>query len=46
MGKVAQSTIKGFGEVDDEVLDYLLKPNVPGNKGFNTDFTDLNLLYV
>ena len=25
--------IKGFGVLDDEVLDELLKPDIPGNKG-------------
>ena len=30
-----KSTIKGFGVVDDEVLDYILKPHVSRNKEFN-----------
>ena len=34
--KIALSTINGFGMwYDDEVIDQLLKPNIPRNKGLN-----------
>ena len=35
VGKIALSTIRGFGIVYDEVLDQILKPNIPRNKAFN-----------
>ena len=34
-GKITLSTIKRFGIVDDEMLDQILQPNIPRNKGFN-----------
>ena len=40
--------IKEFDVVDGEVLDQLLKPNIPRNKGFNNSWNRVepNALYV
>ena len=45
VGKIAGSTIKGFGVVDYEVFHQLLNPNVPRKKGFNNLQNRIRYMY-